>query len=741
MKKLYALLTLGALAAFAAGAPQFDDVKPRIRHDHPRLFITREEWGTLKNRAQLPSIAPYVEEMKTYIEKLTDQPRLAFKPDMVKIVDDKMIFLKNQNDQNAVEYGVRYKGGSEAARCAVLYRITDDSKYLDLAIQYMQVMNEFCALSQRSRILPEWYNYGRLGMLVAYDWLYDKLTPEQRKELIYPLLQHIKFMRKPGFPCNGGKGTTTGNYGEHGLLWFAGLATFQDGIDDALAETLLKDGYNEYCEMMDYRDEISGGTGLLTSTCAGYSFANYPWASYNFMHTLKTGAGIDATQYWTQLRDYDNYYNWMCIPKDDLEKGHYDFGWGDAFHVDNNMPTHPMYTHLAQAIHFYGDNPRRRAIMALLPAEMKKIMFRPSFPWTAFILTRFDPEYQLPGNPMDYLSKKTAEYFPSYGLMNVRSGFSPNDTFASIKAGAKQVGHQHYDELSFIIYKKGFQALDTGNRGNMVHHKAYYPQTVAHNSLLIRMPNEPIAPHWYGANAPRVDWSKFHNDGGQDKKLAKPLGFASSPYHAVTAADATNCYNAKKCKEASRIFVYVKPDYFVVYDRVESTQPDYQKVFLLHTQGAPEKREGFWRSQGGNGALLLRTLLPGDANTEIIGGPDKEFWTNGANYPVDAPDLLNAIKRRGGMEQTWLGQYRYEISPAHPTNRICFLTLLQAADAKEPTMVASTLLQDDKTDGLRFTTREGLTAELHFTKDGPLNGTLLLTQEGKELFNGTLLSK
>ena len=136
---------------------------------------------------------------------------------------------------------------------------------------------------------------------------------------------------------------------------------------------------------------------------------------------------------------------------------------------------------------------------------------------------------------------------------------------------------------------------------------------------------------------------------------------------------------------------------------------------------------------------ILRTLLPADATTEIIGGPDKEFWTNGANYPVDAPDLLNAIKRKGGIENTWLGQYRYEISPAQPTNRVHFLTLLQAADAAEPQMVASTLLQDDTTDGLRFTTREGFTAELHFTKNSPLNGTILLTKNGQVLINTPLL--
>ena len=187
------------------------------------------------------------------------------------------------------------------------------------------------------------------------------------------------------------------------------------------------------------------------------------------------------------------------------------------------------------------------------------------------------------------------------------------------------------------------------------------------------------------------------------------------------------------------MFVYVKPDYFVVYDRVESTKPEYQKVFLLHTQGEPEQREGTWRSQGGEGALFLQTLLPVSSRAEIIGGPGREFWTNGQNFPVDAPQLLPSIKQCGGLENTWLGRYRYEISPETPRLRDHFLTLLQAADAEEKAMVASTLLQDDETDGIRFTTREGLTVELHFCKEGPLNGTLLLTQGEELLFQGSLL--
>ncbi|MBR0459462.1 MAG: heparinase II/III family protein [Victivallales bacterium] len=740
MKGKVAIWMIFIMALFADGVPTFAEMKVRIRKEHPRLFLTPADWGMLKSRAAMPSLQPYVTKMEEHLASLPSPPRLEIRPDIVKLEDGKMVFLQNKGNQNEILYGLRYVGGYEAAQCAVLYRITDDTKYLSLAIQYMQLVNEFCALSERSRILPEWYHYHRLGMCVAYDWLYDKLSPEQRHSLMLPLLKHIHFMEKPGFKSNGGEGISTGNYGEKGLQWFAGLAAYQDGIEDALAEHFLQESYGRFCAMMDYREENACGKGLLSSITADYSFVNYPIATCNFMHTLKTATGIDASKCWSHLKEYGNYFNWMSIPRPDPETGFYDFGWGDAFHYNNTLPTGAMYTHLAQIIHFYGENLQSRAIMELLPKQSRKLIFVEKFPWLPFILTDFNPEITLPGNPLNYLSQNIAEFFPSYGLMNVRSGFSPTDTFASVKAGARQMTHQHYDELSFVIYKNGFQALDTGCRGNDPHHKAYYPMSIAHNTLLIRMPDEPFPHYWYSANGPRVDWSKFHNDGGQFAYKAKHLGFSCSPYHAVIAADATNCYLRKKCKEASRIFVYIKPDYFVVYDRLESTQPEYQKVFLLHTQGEPSKQSNYWRSQGGNGALFLRTLLPLDAKTEIIGGPGKEFWTNGQNFPLNTPSLLREIHQSGGIQNTWLGQYRYEISPESPVPRVHFLSLLQAADSALMQMVHSTLLQDKDTDGLRFTTREGVTAELHFPKEGPLNGTLQLTQNGKLLFQGTLLS-
>lgn len=113
------------------------------------------------------------------------------------------------------------------------------------------------------------------------------------------------------------------------------------------------------------------------------------------------------------------------------------------------------------------------------------------------------------------------------------------------------------------------------------------------------------------------------NDGGQSRMAAnRPLGFEKSPYHAVTGGDATGCYAPEKCGEAVRQFVYVAPDYFVIYDRVTSVKPDQKKSFLLHTQNEPEELSpGLWRSEAGEGALFIRPLLPEKAAAEVIGRP------------------------------------------------------------------------------------------------------------------------
>lgn len=715
-------------AVFAADPPTFDQLKKMIRSDHPRLFLNKETLPKFRDYANTVC-KDRLTKLKNDINHYPKEIKMEYRLDLVDIVDGRMIFKRPVGDQNAVLYGVRQAGGIQALECAIVYLATGEKTYFDRAMKYLRLNIEFIELARRSKILPEWYHTERLSALVAWDWLYNEMSDSQRRDFIVPMLEYIDFLRKPGYQVNSGD-KATGNYGEPGLRWFAGLAAFGSGYCDELAEKLLQIGYKLDVDMMNHREKVAGGRGLLTSITSGYSFGAYPWASYNFLHTLRSAAGFDGTDLWKQMADYGDYFFWMSIPSETVPNRFLDFGWGDCQHDSNAMNSELMYTHLAQALHFYGKKSpkqaeRIRAVIETLPEKSRKYQGTKSYPYYPFILYEFDPNVKNDRTPNEILGGQTAQFFPSYGLMNVRSGLSPDDTFASFKAGAKNDGHQHYDENTFIIYKKGFQALDTGTRGQTKEHLIYYPQTVAHNGILIRAKEEPLARHWYPANAPKIEERPFA-DGGQNRKtVARSLGFEQTKWYAVSAGDATGCYAKEKCAEAVRFFVFILPDYFVIYDRVKSIKPDQEKVFLLHTQNEPQQKKNFWRGEAGEGAIFLRTILPEASSTKLIGGPNHEFETNGVNYP-----LFELYDKKLNKSVNWLGRWRLEITAKdQKKENVQFLHLIQVADKKTLLPVDSKLIRDVYRNGVEFTTAEKNNVTVLFSRKGAPKGSIRITDD------------
>ncbi len=727
MKRLFVLILLLCLfvmstSVWAIDPPTFDQLKTMIRSDHPRLFLNKELLPRFKEYAQTVCAERLV-RLKKDIAGYPTEIQLEYKKDLVDIVDGRMVFKRAVGDQNAVIYGIRHGGGIQALECAIVFLATGETAYRDRAFEYLRLNIEYIKLAKRSQILPEWYHTERLSAIIAWDWLYNEMSDQQRRDFIVPMLEYIDFMRNPGYQRNSGD-DKTGNYGEPGLWWFAGLAAFKDGFCDEPAEKLLQKGYELNVKMMNFREDVSGGCGLLSSITSDYSFGAYPWASYNFLHTLRSAASFDGTEIWTQMAYYSDYFFWMAIPCDTASEKFLEFGWGDSSHESNSMNVWLMYTHLAQALHFYGKKSpkqadRIRAVMNMLPERLRRIQETKSYPYIPFILFDFDPNVKSCMTPEQMRGGQLAQYFPSYGLMNVRSGSGQNDTYASFKAGAKNDGHQHYDENTFIIYKSGFQALDTGTRGQAQNHLIYYPQTVAHNGILIRAKNEPLANYWYPANAPKIEKKPFADGGQYLKKAAKSLGFEQTEWYAVSAGDAKECYAKDKSAEAVRFFVFVKPDYFVVYDRVKSIGTDREKVFLLHTQNEPQLNKNIWRSDAGQGSLFIRTLLPKSSESKLVGGAGHEFETGGVNYPLP-PGLDKKLNR----SPNWLGRWRLEVTPKKEDDEVRFLHLLQAADSKTVEMVPSKLVSTSSCDGVEFEARDGNKVIVQFNRNGTPGGKI-----------------
>ncbi len=295
------------------------------------------------------------------------------------------------------------------------------------------------------------------------------------------------------------------------------------------------------------------------------------------------------------------------------------------------------------------------------------------------------------------------------GLMVARTGWdstkSSNTVVAEMKIGGIWfANHQHLDAGSFQLYYKGALAIDAGiyegtqSAYGSAHDRNYHKRTIAHNTMLVFDSSEKFV------------WSRFDlaNDGGQrfpnsgyepykaeelfskDYRVAKVLshytGIGSlQPVFSYLEGDLTKAYS-DKVADYKRSFVFINfkdsvhPAAMIVYDRIESSQPNLKKSWLLHAMEEPViANNDFTISRtehGYSGRLVNTTLLPNATNSSIrkIGGVGRAFEVNGVNYP-------QSLKTEDGAEEP--GAWRVELSPVRPAKKDVFLNVLQVMDNNE----------------------------------------------------------
>ena len=417
MKSLCLILLLAAVCMTGAEAvPGFSELKSRIRQEHPRMFLTGSSLPEFRRLA----VSRWKKELDVYrreVDALPADPVLELKEEYAGIENGRLVFRKPvpglmQNDAAAL---IRDPGGFSALKAAILWLATGESVYLQKAKAYLRLTVEFVRWSDRHRIMPEWWHTQRLSALIAYDWLHGELSPEERRAFILPVMKHVEHVQNPGYQvCRGAP--HAGNYGEPGLLWYAGLAGFRDGVDDALAERLLEKGYRINCRTMEYRERISAGSGLLGTTATGYSFGFYPHASFNFIRTLRSAAGIDASGVWPQMERFAAAFLYQTIPTE--PSGYLCYGLGDEFHRTNRLANGQLYLHMASMIDLYRKtNPRSAAeaamVIASLPERLHTFLNLRHYPFLPFILFQFDPAAPGPADVrLENVSRVRVDFLP-----------------------------------------------------------------------------------------------------------------------------------------------------------------------------------------------------------------------------------------------------------------------------------------------------------------------------------------
>jgi hypothetical protein len=696
----------------------------RIRDEHPRLFFNKESFKQVRDRA-LNEESALFEEMKNRVDALIGQ-RIIFK--------DSLVPDGTQNTDH--EYGTR------AAEAAFVYLVSNNKKYLELSKNILTKLVAYYTFRNKHGLNIQWYAFSRVNALAAYDWICHDLTDKERTEIGGPFLQAMNDMlpsgkRKPFFRENTG-GTNTGFYGPPCLAWYAGLVFYHTGIDDSLSEKLLVKGYNDHISLLKYRSNISGDDGGAASAVLGYCMGAYPWAEFNFFHAFHSATGVDISTEWPYVPSFINYIFWNWLP------GNREFGYGDANHYTNDLPLHSLHIHLSQMIHFYGKTqPDLIAVAKWMQTKVKR-QKQDVFPFTRFLLTNTYDELK-PGIPSENLPK--ARFFENMGQIFMRSGSGNEDTYALFSADGILKQHRHYDNNNFVIFKKGFLALDAGTRPQPgLHLSHYYARTVAHNCITIRMPGETMPKYWDSGPAPGEEKSSgYPNDGGQNNILgSKIIAFDEKEDYVYIAGDATKSYNKNKTNQVVRQFVFLPPDIFIVFDRVNSAKAEYSKTWLLHTAKEPMINGQEFHSGQGEGMLFCKTVFPENAKLKKIGGPGKQFWSDDRNWPLPQlkPGDWNYIHMRTMPPDICelFGQWRVEVSPGKPATDDIFLHLIQVGDASMKSMVKSKPLKTANSTGVMFSDQDS-DYEVIFNTQGEVGGKISISRNNQRILEEYFTNK
>ena len=714
-----------------------------IRPDHPRMFFNADTWPAVKARALGPAARQF-EMLLKRVDGYPDNPVCSgFEP-----VEFREVKTASGTHRVTANTPIREvsEWGRQAAECAFAWRVTGKPDYLEKA-RRMLVSS---AAAYRQAIANGravcWYSTKRILALCAYDWLHEGLTPEQRREIILPLLAHVDEVQTENRQGRrivrlNSSGISTGFYGVESLLWFAGLAAYGDGIADDQALAQLRKGYDWFIRLLDYRAASAGDDGGLSSAVHGYCMGAYPWAHFNFLHTYLSATGVNLASRWPSLGLFPNWIFWNMIPDAEQPTRPLSFGFGDDQHTDNRMSVGNLYEHMTQYMHFFRDFDHDSArLAASLRAFTPNRSLASNWPIYPFILDDAPAVAPYTQQELQTLPLK-ARHFETLGQVVMRSGWSPSSVYCLFTSGAKLTQHKHHDENNFVIYHRGFLALDSGTRGIETDHQLrhYYAQTVAHNCILIHKPGEPMPNYWgMRFNGPEGNV----NHGGMYGFSGRLLAFQTDDAFSYAAGDATAAYG-DKCTEAIRQLVHLQPDCFVIYDRVAASQPDFRKEWLLHTQNQPTLTGQTLRADEHHGRLFCQTLLPLTPELRLVGGPGREFWASGRNWEMDADFLAGQLKRSQTTGRPPLfGNWRLEVSPGAPSASDRFLHLLSVGPADDSFTAppTATLIRTETQDGLEFV-RHGRRFRLLFNRTGAVGGSLLIHDASGRLLHSAALSE
>lgn len=546
---------------------------------------------------------------------------------------------------------------------ALLYVLTAQEEYGAFAVEAADalVASEEALLAGGERASVAGDNYLEVGdrvggLMLVYDWCYDRLTAEQRtrwlayaNQAVWNVWHHEQAAwNGTAYPWNGWSVDNPGNNYYYSFLeatMFLGLASRGENDQaDGFIDTFRNQKIGAQA-VPKFRDVVLGG-GSQEGTGYGVALARL-FKLYAFWEYTTTERIARLTQH---PRASMLHMAHTVVPT-------LDFVTPTGDHArDSSAALFDYHRDYLQILATLYDGERMakvsRGLLAAssVPEMEQGFMFYSDFLFGGGTAPATEPPAVL----------ATAFHGPGTGQIMTRSSWNADATYLNILCGPYTESHAHRDQGSFVLYRGAWLASDS----QLLSHSGIEQAEEMHN--LVRVTHD----------GPTVRQRADH--------ACQVVSLADQPSFTYVHANVTPLYEGQsEVEKMERETVFLKPDTVVVFDRAVVTAGA-QTVWQLNSITRPTLTGSTLSVDNAGNRLDVFRIAPANATVDILD------WTT--------------LPAEGAMN----GGFRTDVTGAdgvflHVLGTAGAVTQAVAADAAGETGVQITF-QDGRSATVRFST-------------------------------------
>lgn len=619
------------------------EIRPELKGVHPRLFVTASQIKDLREKSKGASRDLWratLNDIETLRRPVPD-PR------------DEDLYKSGLDERKPGSIS-QYNHAFQIAETSFAYVIEQDEKYLAAAKKWALAACE----------MPIWgYTYNKpnvdlppahllYAVAFSYDLLYDKYTPSEREIIRNKLVKQGRLMYEYFKYKPGKKYTYTQN---HTWIPMAGLAiaayVLMDEVDEAKQWAQLSRA------IYDRTMQAFGTDGFFYESFHYFGFA-FRWAIRYFdAHKQITGEDLYARMK-PKFAGMKYFVMHSILPDG---KNVFDFGdIGDGSLNRNGTSKRESIYGEYDILHRLAAVYQDREAQAVADFVRDSTKLEDREPMWAFInrdeklkaapLSDLPLQYRFEDNDTAYWRSDWTKNATAFAFRcSPPEGHHAAKLAAKIPDWRQNTGHAHPDANSFIIWANGkYLTGDTGYLG--------IKQTDDHNTILVNgRGQEKDGVYEMFKDVPNERLDKI--------KIAEYA--ATSKYFYARGEAASGYYADLGLKKFDRHFLYVAPDYFVVWDELETEKPS-KFTFMLNADREAKVNDNYTDLLNQTQLLRIFRVNPTEAKSEIVG---QSIQARGLPGSVDKGDT----ERRGVQLQT---------TNAAPASKVEFLHFLFPSDAR-----------------------------------------------------------